>query len=76
MRDLRSAGGLLELMRQPGIGPGTALALAEHFPTVAALAASSPPQRRAVAGARGADIDVALVENAQVKANTDGVVGY
>jgi DNA processing protein len=76
MGDLRSAGGLLELMRQPGIGPGTALALAEHFPTVAALAASSPPERRAVAGARGADIDVALMDKARVEANTHGVVGY
>jgi DNA processing protein len=74
--DLRSAAGLLELMRQPGVGPGTAIALAEHFSTGEALAASSPAERRAVAGARGEDLDLAGVEATRIEAGADGVVGY
>ena len=76
MGNLRSAGGMLELMRQPGIGPGTALALAENFPTVGALAASSPAARRAVAGSRGADIDVTLVDSERAAAEDSGILGY
>ena len=42
MGDLRTAGGLLSIMAELGIGPGTALALAEHFETFDQLTASSP----------------------------------
>ena len=76
MGDLRSAAGLLELMRHPGVGPGTAIALAERFLSVGALAASSAAERRAAAGSRGADLDVAGVDAARVDAGAEGVVGY
>lgn len=76
MGNLRSAGGLLELMRQPGIGPGTALSLAKHFSTVEALAASSPSERRAIAGSRGADVDVTRVDAACDEADASGIVSY
>ena len=74
--DLRSAAGLLELMRHPGVGPGTAIALAERFRTVGALVASSAGERRAAAGSRGADLDVTGVDAARADARPDGVVGY
>jgi predicted Rossmann fold nucleotide-binding protein DprA/Smf involved in DNA uptake len=76
MGNVRSAGGMLVLMRQPGIGPGTAPALAEHFPTVGALAASLPAERRAVAGSRGVDIDVTLVDSERAEAAASAIIGW
>jgi DNA processing protein len=55
--DLRTAPGLLALMAMPGIGAGSAIALAEAFPTLEALRGSSPAERRKAAGTRGAELD-------------------
>lgn len=76
MGDLRTAGGLLSIMTQPGIGPGTALALAEHFKTFDQLTASSPSDRRKVAGARGEHLDPSVLARPHDEGYLDGVVGY
>lgn len=76
MGDLRTAGGLLSIMAQPGIGPGTALALAEHFETFDRLTASSPAERRKVAGARGEHLDPSVLVRPDDHGHLDGVVGY
>ena len=76
MGDLRTAAGLLSIMAQPGIGPGTALALAEHFETFDQLTASSPAERRKVAGARGEQLDPSSMVRPPGCGNLEGVVGF
>lgn len=73
--DLRSAAGLLAMMAQPGIGPGTALALAQHFESLEELAASSPAERRRAAGGRGERLDPAVLGSTG-DGSIDGTVGY
>lgn len=63
------------LMEQPGVGPGTAIALARHFPTWDALRDSSPAERRTAAGKRAEQIVVAGLPPTPVPA-PDGVIGY
>ena len=74
MDDLRTAPGLLALMAMPGIGAGTALALAEAFPTLEALRGSSPAERRKAAGTRGAELDPGQVRIDQPE--QEGTVSY
>jgi DNA processing protein len=74
MGDLRSVPGLIALMGRPGIGAGTALALAERFPTLDQLRDAAPAERRKVAGSRGAELDVQAVRIEQV--DTEGLVGF
>lgn len=74
--DLRSAAGLLAMMAQPGIGPGTALALAQHFESLEELAASSPAERRRAAGGRGEQLDPAVLVRSTGDGSIDGTVGY
>lgn len=76
MNDLRTSAGLLELMRQPGIGAGTAVALAQHFGSLEALVASSPADRRHAAGTRGGGLNVAAVSATRIRDSVDGVVGF
>ena len=57
MAELRTATGLLALMAMPGIGAGSAIALAQVFPNLEALCESSPAERRMAAGTRGAELN-------------------
>ncbi len=63
-------------MRQPGCGPGTAIALAERFGTLDALVGSSPADRRAAAGSRGEYLDLAALDATRIDTGMDDAVGY
>lgn len=63
-------------MAQSGIGPGTAIALAERFPTAQDLLQSSSAQRREAAGSRVDRLDLSALERSLADAATDGVVGF
>lgn len=58
----------------PGVGPNTAIALAERYPTLDQLRDSSPAQRRKVSGSRGANLDVDAIRIHDF--DTGGVVGF
>ena len=74
MEDLRGVAGLTALMAMPGVGAGTAIALADRFPSLDQLRDASPAERRKAAGSRGADLDVQAVRIEHV--DTEGVVGF